>query len=244
MPRGSAEPGFEKVASTERYRIDWPTVRGLLRNRTLLLLMAQGFFGVFPWNVLVFWFFRYLETERDYTPGQATTAMLIAIVALSTGYFVGGALGDTLFRRMQRGRILVATAGVLLGAVFLVTAMNVAVENRFSFSLFLAFTGVTMSIAAPNVIATVYDITVPEVRSTARALQKLVEDGGAALAPFLAGVIAMRASLHTAILVICISAWLMCALLFAVTAWVAPRDIEKLRQTMHGRVEEMAPSGT
>jgi hypothetical protein len=97
-----------------------------------------------------------------------------------------------------------------------------------------------MSIAAPNVIATVYDTTVPEVRSTARALQKLIEDGGAALAPFLAGVVAMRASLHTAILVISISAWLVCAVLFGITALTVPRDIENLRQTMQLRAEEIA----
>ena len=52
----------------------------LLRNRSLLLLMAQGFFGVFPWNVLTFWFFRYLETERGYSSEQAMTTMLVAIV--------------------------------------------------------------------------------------------------------------------------------------------------------------------
>jgi MFS family permease len=67
--------------------------------------------------------------------------------------------------------------------------------------------------------------------------------GGAALAPFLAGVIAMRASLHTAILVICVSSWLVCAVLFAVTAWVVPHDIDRLRRTMQGRVEEVARSG-
>jgi MFS family permease len=243
VPRGSAEPEFQELDSTDRYHIDWSTVRGLSRNRTLLLLMAQGFFGVLPWNVLVYWFFCYLETERGYTPGQATTSMLIAIVTLSAGYLVGGTLGDTLFKRMQRGRLLVATGGVLLGAVFLAGTLNVAAENRTGFAVLLAFTGMTMSVAAPNVIATVYDTTVPEVRSTARAMQKLVEDGGAALAPFLAGVIAMRTSLHAAILVICISAWLICAVLFGVTAFVVPRDIEQLRQTMQRRVEEMASNG-
>jgi predicted MFS family arabinose efflux permease len=244
VPRGSAEPEFQELGSPDDYRINWATARGLLRNRTLLLLMAQGFFGVFPWNVLVYWFFRYLETERGYTPGQALTSMLIAIVALSAGYVIGGTLGDTLFRRIQRGRLFVAMAGVLLGAVFLYATLNVAPENRARFAVLLAFTGVTMSIAPPNVIATVHDTTVPEARSTARAMQKLVEDVGAALAPFLAGVIAMRASLHTAILSISISTWLACAVLFGATALVVPRDIARLRHTMHQRAEEMVQSGT
>ena len=239
VPRGSSEPEFQDVETSERYRIDWETVRGLLRNRTLLLLMAQGFFGVFPWNVLAFWFFRYLETERGYTGGQAMTAMLIAIVAMAAGGFLGGTLGDFFFKRTPRGRVLVGASGVLTGAIFLLFTMNVAADNLTLFTILLAFTSLTMPIASPNVMATVHDTTVPEVRSTARSLHKLVEDGGAAMAPFLAGVIAMRSSLHTAILVICVSAWLICALLFAVTALVVPGDVEKLRQTMHQRAKEV-----
>jgi MFS family permease len=236
--RGSAEPELQGVEETERYRIDWETARGLLRNRTLLLLMAQGFFGVFPWNVLTFWFFRYLETERGYSSGQAMTAMLVAIVTMAAGFVVGGSLGDAFFRRSPRGRVLVGATGVLAGAGFLLATMNVPADNTALFAVLMAFTGLTMSIASPNVMATVHDTTVPEARSTARSMHKLVEDGGAALAPYLAGVIAMRASLHTAILTICISTWVMCAILFAVTALVVPEDVERLRDTMQQRARE------
>ncbi len=238
MPRGSAEPEFQNIESAEQYRLDWATLRGLLRNRTLLLLMAQGFFGVFPWNVLAFWFFRYLETERGYSASQAMTAMLVAIMALAAGFFVGGSLGDALFRRTPRGRMLVGAGGVLTGAVFLLVTMSVPAANAALFTLLLGCTGVTMALAAPNVMATVHDTTVPEVRSTARSIHKLGEDGGAALAPYLAGVIAMHSSLHTSILAICVSTWLICAVLFGVTALIVPGDIEKLRQTMSQRAEE------
>jgi MFS family permease len=202
--------------------------------------MAQGFFGVFPWNVLTFWFFRYLETERGYSSGQAMTAMLVAIVTMAAGYLVGGALGDAFFRRTSRGRMLVGAAGVLTGAAFLFATLNVAVDNAPLFVVLMAFTGLTMSVAAPNVMATVHDTTVPEARSTARSLHKLVEDGGAALAPYLAGVIAMRTSLHTAIMTMCISAWVVCAVLFAVTSLVVPRDVEQLRRRMQQRAREAA----
>ena len=238
-PRGSAEPEFQEIdQSDERYRINWKTVRGLLRNRTLILLMAQGFFGVFPWNVLTFWFFRYLEVERGYTSGEAMVAMLVAIVAMSAGFFVGGLLGDLFFERTPRGRVLVGAGGVLLGAAFLLVTVNVAYENTGLFAVLMGFTGLTMSIAAPNVMATVHDTTVPEARSTARSIHKLVEDGGAAMAPWLAGVIAMRASLETAIVSICVSTWIICAILFALTALVVPGDVETLRNTMQQRAKE------
>ena len=237
--RGSAEPEMEELDEIGVYRIDWQAVRELLRIRSLLLLMAQGFFGVFAWNVLIFWFFRYLEMERGYTSGQAMTTMLVAIAALSAGYLLGGNLGDALFKRTRRGRAIVGGLGALAAAVFLLLTMSVPAENTALFTVLLAFTGVTMSITAPNAMASVPDITLPEARSTAQAVRKLVEDGGAALAPYLAGVIAMRASLHTAIIVICVSTWLACAVLFGAVAYVVPDDVEARGRTMEARARKV-----
>jgi MFS family permease len=243
MPRGGAEPEMEGLDEVGTYRIDWPVVLSLLRNRSLLLLMAQGFFGVFAWNVLIFWFFRYLEAERGYTSGQAMTTMLVAIAALSVGYFLGGTLGDTLFQRTPRGRAIVGGLGVLASAVFLLLTMSVPAENTALFTVLLGFTGVTMSITAPNAMATVPDITPPEAWSTAQAIRKLIEDGGAALAPWLAGLVAMRSSLHVAIMTICISTWLACAALFGAVAYVVPADVEALRHTMQERARELQADG-
>jgi MFS family permease len=211
-----------------------------LKNRSLLLLMGQGFFGVFPWNVLTFWFFHYLESERGYTPEQAMMTMLVAIAALSLGYILGGNVGDALFKRFQRGRVILAGIGVLLGAIFLLVTMLLPEEQTTLFMVMMGLTGVSMSLASPNVMATVHDITLPEVRSTAQSLRKLFEDGGAAIAPFLAGVIATQTSLHVAILSICIVTWVVCAGFFVIVAAVVPADINRLRKTMQDRAQKAA----
>jgi len=234
-PRGSAEPEMEGLEDIGTYRMDWNAIRGLLRIRTLLLMMAQGFFGVFAWNVLIFWFFRYLEKERGYTAGQAMTAMLVAVAALSAGHLLGGNLGDTLFKRTWRGRAIVGGLGTLAAVVMLLLTMHVPAEKTALFAVLLGVTGVTMSITPPNAMATVPDITLPEARSTAQAVRKLVEDGGAAVAPWLAGVVAMRSSLHVAIIAICVSTWLVCAALFGAVAYYVPADIATLRSTMQHR---------
>ncbi|MGD2146133.1 MAG: MFS transporter [Anaerolineae bacterium] len=235
QPRGSAEPEMEGLEEIGTYRIDWQAIHGLLRIRTLLLLMAQGFFGVFAWNVLIFWFFRYLEKERGYTAGQAMTAMLVAVAALSAGHLLGGNLGDTLFKRTWRGRALVGGLGTLAAVAMLLLTMRVPAERTALFAVLLGVTGITMSITPPNAMATVPDITLPEARSTAQAVRKLVEDGGAAVAPWLAGVVAMRSSLHVAIIAICVSTWLVCAALFGAVAYFVPGDIATLRRTMQHR---------
>jgi MFS family permease len=235
VPRGQTEPELAKLEEIPIHRIDKEVVARLLRNRSYLLLLSQGFFGVFPWQVLTFWFFRYLETERDYTGDQAMTTMIVAIVALSAGYFLGGAVGDFIFRRTPRGRTLTGMTGVLAGAVLLTLALNVPPGNQALFVPLLALTAVTMSLAAPNVVATVQDVTEPEVRSTAQAFLSFAENFGSAIAPWLAGIIAVHSSLHTAIIAICLTTWLACAVLFGVTSILVPGDIERLRQTMQAR---------
>jgi len=239
-PRGSAEPEMEGLEVIGTYRIDRKALRKLLRVRSLPLLMAQGFFGVFAWNVLVFWFFRYLETERGYSPGQAMTTMLVAIGTISVGYLLGGNLGDALFRRTPRGRIIVGGAATLTAALLLLLTMNIPNENRVLFTVLLGVTGVVMPMNGPSMMATVPDITLPEVRSTAQAVRKLVEDGGAALAPFLAGVVATRTSLHTAIITISVSTYLASAAVLIAVGYFIPRDIEILRQTMRRRAATAA----
>jgi MFS family permease len=240
-PRGSAEPELAALEEIGTYRIDWAAVRKLFRIRSLPLLMAQGFFGIFAWYVLVFWFFRYLETERGYTSGQAMTAMLVAIATISGGYLLGGNLGDALFKRTRRGRIIIIGGlGTLAAAGLLLLTMSVPVENEVLFTVLLGLTGIFMPMNGPSMMATVPDITPPEVRSTAQAVRKLVEDGGAALAPYLAGVVATRTSLHTAIITICVSTWLASAALLVVVGYFVPRDIEALRQMMRTRAANNA----
>jgi MFS transporter, Spinster family, sphingosine-1-phosphate transporter len=247
--RGASEPEMARleqagVEQTGVYRFSWEAARGLFRKPSLLLLFAQGFFGVFPWNVITFWFFTYLERERGYTGAGLFITMAAAVLALAAGYPLGGALGDRLFRRTPRGRVIVAAIGVLTGALLLIVTLAIPAAQQGAFTLMLMLTAVFIPFASPNVTSTVYDVTLPEVRSSALAIQYFLESSGAALAPTLAGLIADRASLHSAILIICVSTWLLCALAFLAVIYLLPRDIGVLRSQMQARAEaERARAG-
>jgi hypothetical protein len=66
---------------------------------------------------------------------------------------------------------------------------------------------------------------------------------GAALAPLTAGLLTMRASLGSAILILCVSAWAVCGVAFAVATYLVPRDIAVLRGQMRARAELEAGRG-
>lgn len=236
--RGRSEPELADLATIRSRRFNWATAGQLFRKPTLILLFIQGFFGQLPWQVITFWIFRYLETERGYSSNEILTTMSVAILVLASGYFFGGAAGDYAFRRTPRGRLIVSATGVLLGAVFLAFALNVPVADRGLFMVGLVLTTVFVPFASPNMVSSVYDITLPEVRSTALAIQLFIENAGAAAAPLLAGLIAVRADLKTALLVLCTSAWILCAIFYAIAAGLIPRDIAVLRAQMRERAEQ------
>jgi MFS family permease len=235
--RGKSEPELADLEQIGIYRFDKQAALGLLRRRSIFFLFAQGFVGVFPWQVISSWIFRYLEIERNYDDGAILMTMIPAVLVLAGGYFAGGALGDYAFKRTPRGRMLVALVGVLFGAIALAAAMSVPADNQGLFLVLLCIAAVFMPIAAPNVISTVYDITLPEVRSSALAIQYFIENGGAALAPLLAGILAKQTSLHQAILTICVSAWLLGSVFLAFTAFLVPQDIATLRRQLRERAE-------
>jgi MFS family permease len=237
MPRGSSEPELADLDTIGTYRFESKIALGLFRKRSLLFLFAQGFVGVFPWNALAYWVFAYLELERNYAPGEILGTMAPTILVLAGGYFVGGALGDFFFKRSKRGRLLVAMVAVLIGAVLITLTLNVPIEQRGLFTGLLIVTALFIPFSSPNVVSTVYDITLPEVRSSALAIQYFIENGGAALAPLIVGVIADRASIHVAILAICVSAWLTCFVLLGFAAYLVPEDIDTLRTQLQERAD-------
>jgi MFS transporter, Spinster family, sphingosine-1-phosphate transporter len=235
IPRGQSEPEMTELDLKAHYRFDWKIAGALFKKPSLLLLFVQGFFGVFPWNAITIWFFYYLGAERGFDSNTQLIVMVIAVLILAVGYPIGGSIGDALFKRDRRGRLLVSMAGVILGAIFLWFALNVPNENVLMFTIFLGLTALFMPFASPNVISTVYDITLPEVRSTAVSIQYFIESIGAATAPAIVGLIADQTSLKSAFLWICISTWILCAIFFFFTSLFIKTDIGILRDEMSRR---------
>ena len=237
VPRGQSEPEFTDLDVTGKFHFEWKIARDLFKKPSLLLLFVQGFFGVFPWNAITIWFFYYLGSERGFDSNTQLIVMVIAVLILAVGYPIGGSLGDFFFKRNNRGRLIVSMIGVLLGAIFLWFTLNVPNENVLLFTILLGATALFMPFASPNVISTVYDITLPEVRSTAVSVQYFIESIGAATAPLIVGLIADQTSLKNAFLLICISTWILCALFFFVTSLFIKKDIDTLRGELSQRAD-------
>jgi MFS family permease len=106
------------------------------------------------------------------------------------------------------------------------------------FAIFLCITAFFMPFASPNIISTMYDVTLPEVRSSANAIESFIENAGAWTAPILAGVLADATSVGNAITVICTVAWALCVVFLLGAIYFIPKDIESLHKELERRALE------
>jgi len=239
IPRGSGEDELKQV-ELSKYKFNWRTALALFKKRSLILIFAQGFIGSFPWNVITYYIFGYLATERGYNDTTQLMIMAPAVLVMAAGYPVAGALDDRLFKRDKRGRLIISAIGIFLGALFLWICMRVPNEQVVLFAGFLFAAAFFMPFASPNVLSTIYDITLPEVRSSANAIQTFVESSGSALAPLIAGIIADKIGVGSAILWVCISTWAMCFLLINGAILLIPRDMDDFHKQLQERAAESA----
>jgi MFS transporter, Spinster family, sphingosine-1-phosphate transporter len=240
QPRGASEPELAGVENLGKFKFSWKTVGGIFKRKSLVLLLIQGFFGVFPWNVITYFFFTYLAKERFYSDAETNLTMGVVIVILAAGYPIGGILGDWLFKRTPKGRVIVGAGGVGIGAVLMWITLHLPVEGHLLFGIMLGATAVFIPLASPNVLSSFYDVTEPEIRATTNAIQSFIENVGSALAPLIAGVIADRSSLGNSILIICTVAWGICFVFYIFVAKFIPADIASLKAKLEARARESA----
>ncbi|HRF94124.1 MAG TPA: MFS transporter, partial [Aggregatilineales bacterium] len=242
VARGKSEPELEQIAEVATFKFSWKEARALFKRRALIPLFVQGFFGVFPLNIFSFWFFTYLERERGMDDAGILPLMGFSVVVMAIGAFVGGWLGDWLFKRTKRGRLIVGTTGVLMGSALMFISLNIPAENSGLFNLFLPLTAFFVLFAGPNIVSTIYDITVPEVRSTALSIQYFIEQFGAASAPLLVGFIADRSNLTNGIMIVALSTWVLCGLFQIIALLVIPKDITDMHNQLKARAEAFKPA--
>jgi len=240
IARGSSEPELTGLEIKESaYRINLKEYLSLVKRKSLLFLNLQGFFGVFPWQVLQAWFFTYMMKERGFDEGVAMLVMLVLLVTMVAGSIVGGLLGDALFKRDLRGRAIVGALTVFLSAVTIYVTITWPMQDVVGFTVVGAITALILPMAGPNVSAAVTDVVEPEVRSSGDALLRVFEYGGSSAAPLISGYLADTFGLGMSILYVSVATWIVCGVLFTVLAFVIPHDILDLRKKMSQRAEKL-----
>ncbi len=162
------------------------TVKVLLRTPAALLLMGAFLCANFVAVIFLTWTPAFLVEKFHYGIGAAgLTGTVYIHLASAVSVPLAGVLADRLARRFTGGRMLVQTAGLLVGAgfVFLVG------HTRSTTTLLLAMAafGFCKGFYDSGIFASLYDTIEPRARGTAAGLINTVGWGAGALGPLFVG---------------------------------------------------------
>jgi MFS family permease len=237
VPRGTSEPELSGKLVSDIYKAKLSDLKILLKNKSLLLLYAQGFFGVFPWNAITFWIITYMVMERKLSSELVMIVMVVWLIAMSIGNIIAGYLSDLLFRKTKRGRAMFGAIIVFFSALLIyLTMYSETFESFFFFGVLTAF---EIPMAGPSVSAAITDVTEPELRGSATAYLRFFENIGSSISPALVGIISMGSTLQFSITLISSLTWIICGILFIFLALIIPKDIDRLRIIIRKRADEL-----
>lgn len=238
VPRGSSEPELRGLLVREAFKAKLSDLPKLLKNRSLVFLFLQGFWGVFPWAAINYWIITYMQVERGIHPSEVMVIMVVWLVAMSLGNVFAGYAGDILYRRSKRGRAAYGALIVFLSAVLIYLTMTSKTHEEFL--IYGVITAFVIPQAGPQVSAMWGDIVEPELRSSAAAFQAFFENVGSSTAPAVVGLLAEGMGLGNTILWISFWTWMLCFVFFTVLALIIPKDMRRLRDLMRQRALELS----
>jgi MFS family permease len=163
---------------------------------------------------------------------------------------MGGKIGDSLYHRGKlKGRVIVSFFGVLLGVLCLLGFYLIPVFTEsllqiiFSWILFLTlgFLGnFLVSLSNGNIYAIYSEVCVPEMRSTANALNGLmVNIGGIIGNLLLASLIEKDISLLPFAISLVLFIWFLGASLWIIPYFYYPKELKECRDLMLERRSEL-----
>lgn len=242
-PRGSTEPELIDVKDRLKDTFRKESLIEVLKRKTMLFLFVQGFFGVFPWQIITYWFFTYMTDVRGFDPDSQLLIMLIALLTMVAGNVFSGVVSDWAFKKTLRGRAVFAGVSVAIGLVF----FDLTVLTRGGVELFIilgALTGFFIPMAGPAVSASLQDIALPEVRSTTQSVQVFVENAGSAFAPLITGYLADAVGLEWGMVMIITITWTICAIMLTSASLTLPEDIKWKRAKLTERSRKLTSTAS
>jgi MFS family permease len=174
----------------------------LARTPTFVMVCAVGMLVAFAIGAFNHWLPLYLERIKHFSTAEAGfwVGVLTAAGGL-LGVVTGGIVGDALARRTPAGHLLTIAAGFILSAPFGLTLLLHPSRGVFLPALFFSVFFLVLYIGSVN--AVIHNVVHPSLRATAVAIFVFVVNlGGAALSPFIVGLISGRRSLQGAMLLL------------------------------------------
>jgi MFS family permease len=252
-PRGSAEPELEGLmthADEKRYSINVRDMIDTLRIPTIWAAIIQGVTGSMPWVVMGIYFIRWMVDNLGYSnttsfndpKGSAPLIFAIVLIGAAFSNFIGGVIGDFAEKKSSKyGRTIIGQFSVFSGVPLMYVLLKYGHVMTF-WQMFGLASITALLIGWPGRGAKepmMQAVVSPEKRSSAYSVVNFIEGGLSAFSSVIAGALAVKYGLTTAMLWTVPFPWILCGIAFSAFYFTYPKDAEKVRKQMAERRTEL-----
>jgi len=245
--RGRTEESLKELIENGKVytsKINWALYKDLFRVKTNILAFLQGIPGTVPWGVFFIFLNDFYAQEKGYSVEVATLIVMTIGVGAILGGFLGGLIGNKLYKRDARYLPLLCGITTLLGVIPVAVLLNypsqAGVENpSVAFPVALGFiAGFIISITGPNIKAILLNVNSPETRGSIFSLFNLADDLGKGFGPVIISLLIVGFgrlwAFHIANLF-----WLACGVVLLMIIWTFPKDAEAMNDVVKERSKTM-----
>ena len=168
--RGLREPALIGIRISGQYLFDWETVRDIAGKPSFILLCGLSLFSVMPWMGFSLWTSTLSKTNLGLFDESAYPILFPIIVALILGNALGGFLGDAIFTKKKRGRVITSLFVFSLALLTSISAFLIGDLDSLFVRILISLTALFIGMGRPNIFAMLFDISLPEIRGTATSM--------------------------------------------------------------------------
>ena len=242
-----SEPEFEDFEGEIKYdyKITFSNLKQLFKIRSIRGILFSVLCSGIAGTTLGIWSILYLTTKIDSEDAEliVTTIYILAGSGALTGAIIGGRLGDKYFKSGKiKGRVVVSFTGLIVGISFLLAFYLIPfftetiLQLVFSW-IFFVITGYLgfffTAFTAGNQFAIYTELSLPEVRSTANAMNGLMANMGGIIGNLLiSSIIEKNESLLPFAVFIVLLIWLCGSIFWIFPYYYYPRELKKCRDIL------------
>lgn len=208
------------------WRAQCQTLKMLLRCKSVVLILLQGAPGCLPWGVVNSYLNDFLHSNRGMSVEKATTVILVFGFGNFLGLVLGGAAGSMLYRRSPRIPPLFAGVMAIAGCFPMWLMINVVYESTPLplVALISVLAGLCSGVTGPIVKSTLTNVTLPNSRGQAFALQTTFDDVGRGLGPVFVAMLIANLGGRTVAFNIAVFGWILCGVFNLLLYFTVEKD--------------------